>query len=207
MERARDTKAGRLFVLSAPSGGGKTTLIRRLVRTVPGLVRSVSVTTRRKRPEERDGRDYEFVSLEAFRRLRRAGQLLEWARVHGAFYGTPQPRVRDALRRGKDVVLSLDVQGARQIRRVMGRRAVLIFLLPPSMEQLRRRLMARRTDSQTAIRRRLAAARREIACARRYDYTIVNDRLGRTVAQARAIITSSRRNRRGNIESHVKRIS
>jgi guanylate kinase len=107
--------------------------------------------------------------------------------------------VLDALGRGKDVVLSLDVQGARRVRRLMGRRAVLIFLLPPSMEQLRRRLTARRTDSDAAIRLRLTAARREIACARRYDYTIVNDRLSRAVAQVRAIITSFRRNRHGHM--------
>lgn len=179
-----------MFVISSPSGGGKTTVVARVQRLLPRLVRSVSVTTRPPRPGERRGSDYRFVSPAQFHRLRRDGQLLEWARVHGACYGTPKQPVLRALGRGRDVVLSIDVQGARQVRRALGARAVLIFLLPPSLRQLRERLVRRRTDSPTAIRQRIAAAKRELACVPRYDYRVVNNRLGQTMRRVRAIITT-----------------
>jgi guanylate kinase len=179
----------RVFVVSSPSGGGKTTVVERLLRVLPRLVRSVSVTTRPPRPGEWRGRDYRFVTPAAFQRLRRAGRLLEWASVHGQWYGTPKDPVLRALARGRHVVLCIDVQGARQVRRALGARAVLVFLLPPSMRRLRARLLRRRTESPAALRRRLAAARREIACARRYDHAIVNDRLDRTVRTMHAILT------------------
>lgn len=178
----------RVFVISAPSGGGKTTVIERLRRRVAGLARSVSVTTRLPRPGERHGRDYRFVSPEMFQWLRRSGRLLEWARVHGSYYGTPKGPVLKTLARGRSIVLSIDVRGARQVRRSLKDRAVLIFLLPPSMTRLRQRLLQRRTESPAAIRQRLAAARREIACASWYDYTIVNDRLSQTVNAVNAIL-------------------
>ncbi len=184
--------AGRVFVVSAPSGGGKTTVVARLLRRMPTLVRSVSVTTRPPRPGERPGKDYRFISPAAYQRLRRAGDLLEYAKVHGASYGTPKRPVERALRQGRDVILSIDVQGARKIRRALGRQAVLVFLLPPSMAQLRRRLLQRRTDTAAAIRRRLTAARRELACAAWYDYRIVNDRLDRAVDALAAVIAGSR---------------
>ena len=183
---------GRVFVISSPSGGGKTTVVERLLRTIRGLARSVSVTTRPPRRGERDGRDYLFVSPATLNRLRRSGQLLEWARVHEAYYGTPKPPVMEALAAGRNVVLSIDVQGARQIRRKLGRQAVLIFLLPPSLDHLRERLRQRRTETPAAIRRRLAAARRELACARWYDYTVVNDELDQTVAEVGAIVKAKR---------------
>ncbi len=178
--------------MSAPSGGGKTTVVARLLRRMPTLVRSVSVTTRPPRPGERPGKDYRFISPAAYQRLRRAGDLLEYAKVHGASYGTPKRPVERALRQGRDVILSIDVQGARKIRRALGRQAVLVFLLPPSMAQLRRRLLQRRTDTAAAIRRRLTAARRELACAAWYDYRIVNDRLDRAVDALAAVIAGSR---------------
>jgi guanylate kinase len=178
-----------VFVVSSPSGGGKTTVVDRLLRAVPRLSRSVSVTTRPPRPGERDGYHYRFVTPAAFRRLRRGRRLLEWANVHGACYGTPRGPVVRSLARGRHVVLCIDVQGARQVRRALGRRAVLVFLLPPSMRRLRARLLRRRTESPAALRRRLAAARREIACARWYDYAVVNDRLDRTVRAMQAIVT------------------
>ena len=164
-------------MMSSPSGGGKTTVVERLRRKLPWLVRSVSVTTRPPRAGERKGRDYHFISLGAFRRLQRSGALLEWACVHGAYYGTPKRPVTEALARGRDVILNIDVKGARKIRRALGKQAVLVFLLPPSLKQLRQRLVRRRTDSPAAIRRRLAAAKRELACAPWYDYAVVNDRL------------------------------
>lgn len=183
---------GWAFVISSPSGGGKTTLVHHLRRRRPGLVRSVSVTTRTPRRGERDGREYHFISAGAFERMRRRSQLLEWARVHGACYGTPKGPVLQALRRGRDVVLSIDVQGAKQVRRLLGRRAALIFLLPASLEALERRLVGRRTDNTVAIRRRLRAARRELTCAKWYDYAIVNDRLEEAVNQLDAIVTAQR---------------
>lgn len=184
---------GRVFVISSPSGGGKTTVVNRLCRRMPRLVRSVSVTTRPARRDERRGREYQFVSPATFGRLRRSGQLLEWAKVHGASYGTPKRPILQALARGRDVLLSIDVQGARQVQRRLGTRAVLIFLLPPSLQELRRRLTGRRTDTASSIRRRLAAAKRELSCAAWYDNTVVNDRLRDTVARVGAVITARRR--------------
>jgi len=181
------TGRGRLFVVSGPSGGGKTTVVGRLLARMPRLQRSVSVTTRPPRGGERQGAHYRFVSPKMFDSLRRRG-FLEWARVHGASYGTPRAPVERALSRGRDVVLSIDVQGARQIRRALGRHAVLVFLKPPSMRELKARLIRRRTESPAAIRRRLAAAKREMACARWYDHTIVNRRVADAVKELKAII-------------------
>lgn len=187
---------GHAFVISSPSGGGKTTVVAKLLRRVRGLERSISATTRAPRPGEVPGRDYLFVSRARFAALKRRRQLLEWATVHGASYGTPRRPVDEALARGRDIILSIDVQGARTVRRLLKRRAVLVFLLPPSLEALRRRLTRRRTESTAAMRRRLQEARRELACARWYDETIVNDRLSDAVEQLRAIIRRARRNNR-----------
>ncbi len=184
--------AGRLFVLSRPSGGGKTTVARATIAALPRLVRSVSVTTRAPRPGERHGVDYRFVSPASFEQLRREGQLLEWARVHEAYYGTPAGPVERAVRRGQDVLLCIDIQGAREIRRRTGSNAVLIFLTPPSIADLRRRLIKRRTDSEEAIRHRLTVARRELAASRWYDYTVMNQRLREAVEQLKAIILAER---------------
>lgn len=191
--RPRSEGQGRVFVISSPSGGGKTTVAARLQRRMPRLARSVSVTTRRPRAGERNGRDYHFLTRAAFERLRRTGGLLEWARVHGACYGTPKGPVLRTLARGRHVLLNIDVQGARQIRQALGRQAVLIFLLPPSLDALRERLVARRTETAATLRRRLAAARRELACAKWYDYCVVNDRLNRTVATLAALVSAPRR--------------
>lgn len=182
-----------MFVISGPSGGGKTTVVTRLLRRLPRLVRSVSVTTRAPRWGERHGRDYHFVSPAGFERLQRSGALLEWATVHGASYGTPKAPVMQALERGRDVVLSIDVRGARQIRRALGRRAVLVFLLPPSIQCLRERLLRRQTDTPEAVRRRLAAAVRELACASWYDQAVINDRLTQTIRDVMAIIVGQRK--------------
>ncbi len=193
--------SGRVFVISSPSGGGKTSVVQRLLRRMPRLVRSVSVTTRAPRHGECQGRDYRFVSQGAFVRLRRTDALLEWARVHGAHYGTPRTPIVEALARGRDVMLSIDVQGARQIRRALRRQAVLIFLLPPPLEGLRERLLRRRTETTAAIRTRLTAAKRETACAAWYDHRVPNDTLTKTVARVGTILARyrarSRRQRRG----------
>lgn len=190
--RNRPTGRQKLFVVSGPSGGGKTTLVHRLLAGVPALVRSVSVTTRPRRPFERDGVDYRFLSSETFRRLRAREELIEWARVHGAYYGTPRAPVERALARGRDVVLSLDVQGARQVRRQYGAQAVLVFIMPPSLRVLRARLVKRRTETAQAIRRRLQAAHREMACSQGYDYAVINRRIGEAVEQLTAIVMAER---------------
>lgn len=187
---------GRVFVISSPSGGGKTTVVEQLLCRTPRLVRSVSVTTRPPRAGERGGYHYRFVSAAQFQRLRRAGRLLEWASVHGACYGTPRAPLMHALRAGRDVVLNIDVQGARQVRRALGNRAVLVFLKPPSLRQLRQRLLRRRTDSPSEVRRRLAAARREMRCASWYDHVVVNDRLAQAIRRVRAIVAAGRQSQR-----------
>lgn len=166
-------------------------MVDRLCRLLPRLMRSVSVTTRAPRPGERRGKDYDFVSVEAFNALIRGKLLLEWAAVHDAYYGTPKKPVMEALSRGCDVILSIDVQGAQQIQRSLGKRSVLIFLMPPSVEQLQKRLKQRKTDTEKAIRQRLAAARREMACASWYDRVVINDDLEHAVAQVCAIIKAT----------------
>lgn len=156
------------------------------------MIRSISVTTRARRQKEREGRDYCFLTRGAFERMRRSGALLESATVHGKAYGTPRAPIEQAMAAGRDVVLSIDVQGAAQIRRILGERAVLVFLLPASIEELKRRLTHRKTEAPAAIRSRLRAARREMACAQWYDYAIVNETLDEAVRQLEAIVEAQR---------------
>ena len=194
-------RPGLVFVISSPSGGGKTSVVQRLLRRTPRLMRSVSVTTRAPRDGEHHRLDYQFVSRDAFARLRRTAALLEWAKVHGAYYGTPRAPIAEAIIHGRDVLLSIDVQGARQIRRALGAQAVLIFLLPPALDGLRERLVRRRTETAATIRTRLAAAKRETACAAWYDHRVPNDTLTKTVTRVGRIIARyrarARRQRRG----------
>lgn len=190
MRNVDGRREGQIFILSAPSGAGKTTLVNRLLRCVRGVVRSVSMTTRPPRPGERRGRDYHFVTRARFAATRRQGGLLESATVHGAWYGTPVAPVKRTLRAGRDVLLSIDVQGATQVVRRLP--CVRIFILPPSMNSLRRRLEHRRTESPAQIRARLALARRELQAVPQYDYVVVNDELRQAVAQLHAILTAER---------------
>lgn len=183
---------GKIFVVSSPSGGGKTTVVTALLRRVPKLVRSVSVTTRPRRAGEHAGRDYRFVSAKTFEAMRAQGQLLEWAEVHRACYGTPRASVERTLAGRRDMILSIDVQGARQIRQQFGARAVLVFLQPPSLRDLRARLVGRHTESADSVRQRLEAAERELACAAWYDYEVVNRDLTLAVEQLEAIIVAER---------------
>ncbi len=191
-QRGASSAGGKVFVISSPSGGGKTTVVQELLKRVPGVVRSVSVTTRPRRPSEHSGLDYRFVSLAAFRHLRERGALLEWAKVHQAFYGTPKAPIDRMIASGRDVILSIDVQGAKQVRRRFGKRAVLVFLLPPSIRDLRARLIKRRTETPESIRRRLEAAHRELACVRWYDYQVINRSLELAVDHLAAIVTAER---------------
>jgi guanylate kinase len=189
----KSQKTGRLFVLSAPSGVGKTTVLHALLRTGTGrsAVRSVSVTTRPPRPGERHGRDYWFWSRQRFLQGIRRGEFLEWAKVLDHWYGTPRRPVERALKAGKDVFLGIDVQGARQIRK-SGLPATTIFLLPPSLAVMRQRLLRRGTETPRQIQERLKLARVELRQKRYYDYAVVNDRLEQTVRAVQAIVQAER---------------
>lgn len=180
-----------LIVVSGPSGGGKSTLIHRVLRDVPGLRFSVSHTTRPRRASERDGRDYHFVGPDVFQRMIARGAFLEWANVHGHLYGTSRTEV--AGRRG-DVLLDIDVQGARQVRAALGSasEAVFVFVTPPSFRELARRLRARGEDDAAAVARRLRNARDEIRAASEFDYAVINDDLGTAVAELKAVVLAAR---------------
>lgn len=180
-----------LVVVSAPSGAGKTTVLARVLEDTPGLRFSVSHTTRGPRPGERDGQDYHFVDREAFLRLRDAGELLEWAEVHGNLYGTAVAEIERARAEGRDILLDLDVQGAAQVRaRIPG--AISVFILPPSYEVLERRLRGRGQDDEQTIRRRLAAAGREIDAFEQYDFVIVNEDLDACARDLKSIVCAAR---------------
>jgi guanylate kinase len=189
---------GQLLVLSAPSGAGKTTLARRFVDLTPGTTFSISATTRAPRGAERDGVDYHFLSPGRFREQVAAGAFAEWAEVHGRSYGTLRTTVEEALRRGAITVFDIDVQGGSQILDRWPRDAVTVLVIPPSPAELERRLRGRSTESDEAIRARLAAARTEVASAAlRYQYVIVNDRLEDAVALLVAISRAERARRAG----------
>ena len=178
---------GRLFVVSAPSGAGKTTLVRRLVEQRPDLRFSVSYTTRPKRDREIDGEDYFFVDPQEFERLRDSGELLEHATVFGNSYGTSRKQVLGLLDSGTDVLLEIDWQGARQVRANMPE-CTSIFILPPSIPELERRLRGRGTDSEQVIARRLGEALDDISHWQEFDYVIVNDELEAAVAALQDIL-------------------
>ncbi len=182
---------GTLFIVSAPSGAGKTTLCNMLLRDTPGIIFSVSYTTRSPRPGERAGRDYHFVSEDEFREMVSREEFLEWAEVHGNLYGTSRMWVEERLASGTDILLDIDVQGAEQIRS-RGLEAVFIFVLPPSLEALRERLSGRKTDPPEVIRRRIEKAREEISYYDRYDYVIINDELERAYSDLRSVVISRR---------------
>lgn len=177
-------------MIAGPSGVGKGTIVRRLVQRLPRLRVSVSATTRPPRPAERDGVDYRFVSETDFSRLIEDGELLEWAEVFGHRYGTPAAPVREALARGEDVVLEIDVQGAFQVRE-REPSAVLILIEPPSMDELERRLRERGTEDEARLAERLATAARELAQRAAFDHVIVNDDLEQAVDELVAIIQAS----------------
>ncbi|MDZ7667183.1 MAG: guanylate kinase [Desulfotignum sp.] len=177
---------GRLFVISAPSGAGKTTLIKQVMGRFPGVSYSVSHTTRPPRPGEIHGKDYFFVSREVFRQMIDAQAWLEWAQVHANFYGTSRTFVREQLAAGKHLLLDIDVQGARQIMD-SGLDSVTVFIMPPSLEVLRDRLKSRGTDSPETIALRLENAKKEIALKHLYQYVVINDDLDIAANQLCAI--------------------
>jgi len=189
--RALHRRRGLAVVISAPSGTGKTTLCRQLLREIPDLSLSVSVTTRSPRRDEQDGRDYHFISRERFQEEMRSGGLLEWAEVYGHLYGTPREPVATRIEQGKDTVLDIDVQGAQSVKETL-REAVLIFLLPPSLAELERRLRTRSSDSADDISVRLQNALTELSRYRLYDYLVVNDDMSSAVSVLKSIVLSER---------------
>jgi len=186
MSERRST--GRIFVVSAPSGCGKTTLCNRLLADGLGLANSVSMTTRERRPGEKGGVDYHFVTGRRFRQTIRSRGFLEYEENFGHLYGTPRRFVKENLEKGRPVLLSIDVKGAMKVRKAYPASSVLIFLLPPSIAALKSRLKSRRSDPPEVIRRRLGLAKKELAYKRRYDYRIVNDDLEKAYRRLKGII-------------------
>lgn len=182
-------RRGVLYVVSAPSGAGKTSICREILATLPSLHPSISFTTRPIRPGEEDGVDYHFVTRDRFDQMVKAGEFAEWAEVHGNCYGTAHAALERARSEGADILLDIDVQGAEQLR-ASGLDGVFIFILPPDMKELRRRLQFRNTDSEAVIERRMKNATGEILQAPRFDYLVINDNLPHAVASIRAIMTA-----------------
>ena len=193
-------RRGLLLILSSPSGAGKSTLTRNLTAADRGIRLSISVTTRTRRHSEIEGRDYNFISITDFEEMRDRGDLLEWAQVHGNFYGTPRKPVERALARGEDMMFDIDWQGTRQIVEKMRQDAVTVFILPPSMSELKARLERRAEDTPEVIERRLRNARDEIAQWESYDYVLVNEDLNRTFRDLKSVLDAERLRRERQVE-------
>ncbi len=178
----------KIFIVSAPSGCGKTTLCKRLLKDKLKLKQSVSITTRPPRRGERNGADYLFVSAEEFIRMIDAKELLEYEENFGFLYGTPKKAVEEELRKGRSVLLSIDVKGAMSVRKYYPQNSVLIFVMPPSMEDLKKRLESREADTPKAILHRLKVAKQEVSYRDKYDYVVVNDRLSAAYKKLKDII-------------------
>lgn len=202
-------RRGLLLVMSSPSGAGKTTLSRALLASDHHIRMSVSVTTRPPRPGELDGRDYFFISKERFFEMRDQGELLEWAEVFGNLYGTPRLPVEDALAKGRDVLFDIDWQGTQQLEQAMRDDLVRIFILPPSSDDLRDRLIKRAQDAASVVAKRMAEASREISHWAEYDYVIINDDIETAGAEITAILTAERlrRTRRIGLTEFVRKLS
>jgi guanylate kinase len=201
-------RRGLMLVISSPSGAGKSTIARNLLEADAGLSLSVSVTTRQRRPSEIAGRHYHFINQREFERLRDSDALLEWAEVHGNFYGTPREPVEVAMAAGRDMLFDIDWQGAQQLQEKMPADVVSIFILPPSMTELQSRLHRRAEDSEAVIATRLANSRAEIEHWREYDYVILNDDLDTAFDAVQSIVKAERlrRDRRHGLFDFVTKL-
>ncbi|WP_298092392.1 guanylate kinase [uncultured Sphingomonas sp.] len=202
-------RRGVLFVLSSPSGAGKSTIARMLLAADPELAMSVSATTRPMRPGEVDGKDYHFVDLEEFRRMAAEDAFLEWAHVFNNRYGTPRAQVEEMLAAGKDVLFDIDWQGAQQLFQIAGGDVVRVFIFPPSMEELRQRLERRATDVQEVIDARMARAANEVSHWDGYDYVLVNDDVERCFEGVRTILAAERlkRSRQTGLIGFIRKLT
>ena len=183
--------SGNLFIISAPSGAGKTSLVHALLNINPEIDLSVSYTTRNPRPGERDGKDYHFVSREIFSAMARRGEFLESAEVYGNLYGTSQTWISHEIAKGRDILLEIDWQGAAQVRRMFPE-CISIFIIPPSMEALEQRLKGRGKDNDEIIARRMEAVREDTAHVAEFDYVIINDNLNEALRELNAVVLSVR---------------
>lgn len=201
-------RRGVLFVLSSPSGAGKSTIARKLLADEPGLSMSVSATTRAPRPGEVDGKDYHFVDLEEFRRMATEHEFLEWAHVFGQRYGTPRAPVEAMLAAGKDVLFDIDWQGAQQLFQIAGGDVVRVFILPPSMAELRQRLLNRNTDAIEIIDARMARAAAEVSHWDGYDYVLVNDDVEACFRKVQTILAAERlkRSRQTGVIGFIRKL-
>jgi guanylate kinase len=199
-------RRGLMLVLSSPSGAGKTTLSRQLLQADPGVELSVSVTTRRQRPGEIEGRDYHFIDSARFDAMVEKGELLEWAQVFGHCYGTPRAPVDGALARGRDMLFDIDWQGTQQLREKADRDLVSIFVLPPSIPDLERRLRSRAQDSDEVIHARMAKAADEMSHWAEYDYVVINTDIAHAFAEVRSILAAERlkRERQTGLSAFVR---
>jgi guanylate kinase len=206
--RRRIARRGLMLVLSSPSGAGKTTLSRMLLKADRNVELSVSVTTRPRRRGEVDGRDYHFIDRGRFQAMAKTGQLLEWAEVFNHWYGTPRRPVERALRAGRDVLFDIDWQGTQQLSEKARGDIASIFVLPPSIPELERRLHTRALDDEDVIRRRMAKASGELSHWAEYDYVIINDTLDRAFAEVQTILAAERmkRARQPWISAYVRRL-
>src|SRR5262245_53106625 len=192
-------RRGLMLVLSSPSGAGKTTLSRRLLEADRTVALSISVTTRKQRPGEVDGRDYHFIDAARFEAMVAKGELLEWAQVFGHRYGTPRARVEETLAQGRDVLFDIDWQGTQQLREKAVRDLVSIFVLPPSIPDLERRLRTRAQDSDEVIHARMAKAADEMSHWAEYDYVVINTDIDRAFAEVEAILAAERLKRQREV--------
>ncbi len=195
--------AGHLYIVTAPSGAGKTTLVRLLLENDPGIRLSISCTTRAPRTGEQEGREYHFVSVPDFLDKIESGDFIEWAEVHGNYYGTSKRWIEAEMAAGRDVLLEIDWQGAQQVRKLFPG-AIGVFILPPSLDELARRLSGRGTDAEEVVARRLAAARDEMRHVSEFDYVIINDDLQQALADLLSVARASRLHYASQCQRHAR---